>query len=108
MKVDAVGLDRATTYWYRFRLRGRRRTAGRTRTAPTPSDADVPRLRMGRASPAPTCRRGWFTALPAPRRAAATSTWSLHLGDYFYEYGPGEYGRHRDVVRPHEHAAADA
>ncbi|BAS11237.1 phospholipase D [Arthrobacter sp. Hiyo4] len=26
----------------------------------------------------------------------------LHLGDYLYEYGPGEYQARDVVVRPHE------
>ena len=57
-------------------------------------------------SPAPTGRPA--TSPPtATSRPAATSTPWLHLGDYIYEYGTGEYRTRDDVVRPHAPAARD-
>ena len=60
--------------------------------------------------PWPACASAWC---PAPTGRPATSpptgtwpraaTWTpgLHLGDYIYEYGTGEYGTRGTVVRPH-------
>ena len=98
MKVDARGLDPATTYWYRFRAQGTTSPAGRTRTAPA-EDADVPRLRMAVVSCA-NMQAGWFTAY---RHLAERRDLDLvvHLGDYFYEYGPGRWERpDRPAARP--------
>ena len=53
------------------------------------------------SSPAPTGRpAGSAPTGTSPR--AATWTWSLHLGDYLYEYAPGEYQARDVVVRPHD------
>jgi len=97
VKVDARGLDPATTYWYRFRAQGTTSPAGRTRTAPA-EDADVPRLRMAVVSCA-NMQAGWFTAY---RHLAERRDLDLvvHLGDYFYEYGPGQVSDL--IVRPHD------
>jgi alkaline phosphatase D len=97
VKVDARGLDPATTYWYRFRTQGTTSPAGRTRTAPD-VDADVPRLRMAVVSCA-NMQAGWFTAY---RHLAERRDLDLvvHLGDYFYEYGPGQVSDL--IVRPHD------
>jgi alkaline phosphatase D len=97
VKVDARGLDPATTYWYRFRTQGTTSPAGRTRTAPD-ADADVPRLRMAVVSCA-NMQAGWFTAY---RHLAERRDLDLvvHLGDYFYEYGPGQVSDL--IVRPHD------
>jgi alkaline phosphatase D len=97
VKVDADGLEPATTYWYRFRLQGATSPAGRTRTAPA-ADAEVSRLRMAVVSCA-NMQAGWFTAY---RHLAARHDLDLvvHLGDYFYEYGPGQVSDL--IVRPHD------
>ena len=99
VKVDAVGLSPATTYWYRFRCRGATSPVGRTRTAPA-ADAPVARLRMAVVSCA-NLQAGWFTAY---RQLAARDDLDLvvHLGDYLYEYAPGEYQARDVVVRPHD------
>ena len=91
VKVDAGGLAPATTYWYRFSYRGTTSPVGRTRTAPAPT----PPVRRGcawRSCRARTCRpAGSPPTATWPR--AATSTLVVHLGDYLYEYAPGEYRR---------------
>ena len=87
----------ATDYWYRFsagdavspvgahphRAGGRRRRAA---------------LRFGVVSCA-NWEAGYFAAY---RHLAAAATWtpSLHLGDYIYEYGTGEYGDGQATRRP--------
>jgi len=99
VKVDADGLDPATSYWYRFRCQGRTSAVGRTRTAPA-HGAPVKRLRMAVVS-CSNLQAGWFTAY---RHLAARTDIDvvLHLGDYLYEYGPGAYQARDVVVRPHD------
>jgi alkaline phosphatase D len=99
VKVDARGLSPATTYWYRFRWAGAVSPAGRTRTAPA-AGAAVPRLRMAVVS-CSNLQAGWFAAY---RHLTARRDLDLvvHLGDYLYEYAPGEYQARDVVVRPHD------
>ena len=109
VKVDVDGLSPARWYHYRFVLEdpagGPHRTspAGRLRTAPG-LRAGVRRLRLGVVSCA-NWQAGFFAAY---RGIAARD--DLHavlcLGDYLYEYAPGEYGNGQDNtdVRPHEPA----
>lgn len=99
VKVDVRGLSPATTYWYRFTFGGTTSPVGRTRTAPAPS-ARPARLRMAVVSCA-NLQAGWFTAY---RHLAARTDLDLvvHLGDYLYEYAPGEYQARDVVVRPHD------
>lgn len=97
VKVAAGGLAAATTYWYRFGYDGEWSPVGRTMTAPA-ADAAVNRLRMGVVSCA-SWEAGYFAAY---RHLAARGDLNLivHLGDYIYEYGTGEYGAGNRVVRP--------
>ncbi|WP_235534696.1 alkaline phosphatase D family protein [Nocardioides sp. Soil777] len=101
VKVDATGLDPETSYHYRFVTGGVASPVGRTRTAPDAS-ATPDHLRLGVVSCA-NLQAGWFSAY---RHLAARDDLHaiLHLGDYLYEYAPGEYGYGRaDVdVRPHD------
>ncbi|MBF4161684.1 alkaline phosphatase D family protein [Nocardioides sp. CBS4Y-1] len=101
VKVDVGGLEPATTYYYRFFLGGQRSRRGRLRTAPT-THATVGDLRLGLVSCA-NLQAGWFSAY---RGIADRDDLDavLHLGDYLYEYGPGEYGMGPDDidVRPHD------
>jgi alkaline phosphatase D len=68
---------------------------GRTRTAPV---GQVERLRFGVAS-CSSYAQGYFHAYRALARRSDLAA-VLHLGDYIYEYGSGEYGSDR----PHEPA----
>ncbi len=99
VKVDAGGLAPGTAYWYRFRCRGVLSPVGRTRTAP--ADGTTPaRLRMAVVSCA-NLQAGWFTAYRHLARRTDLDL-VLHLGDYLYEYAPGEYQARDVVVRPHD------
>lgn len=103
VKVDATGLEPATWYHYRFHLAGETSRVGRTRTAPA-HDALPDHLRFGVVSCA-NLQAGWFSAY---RGLAARDDLHavLHLGDYVYEYGPGEYGygQSDEDIRTHEPA----
>ncbi|GIF08125.1 alkaline phosphatase D family protein [Actinoplanes siamensis] len=96
VKVDVTGLTPATTYWYRFGLNGAWSPTGRTMTAPAATDA-VTRLRAGVVSCA-NWEAGFFAAY---RHLAERGDLNLvvHLGDYIYEYGTGEFDAAGKVVR---------
>ena len=87
VKVDVDGLEAATTYYYRFIAQGRTSIVGRTRTAP---EGMVERLRFGVMS----CSNYAFGYFHGYRDAAKRADLDaiIHLGDYIYEYGEGEYG----------------
>ena len=89
VKVDVRGLAPETWYFYRFRCAGVTSRTGRTRTAPA-RDATPDHLRFGVVSCA-NWQAGWFSSY---RGLAARDDLHavVHLGDYLYEYGPGEYG----------------
>jgi alkaline phosphatase D len=101
VKAVAAGLDPQTWYWYRFTYGRDVSAVGRTRTAPA-AGAAVERLRFGVVS-CSNLQAGWFSAY---RHLAQRGDLDavLHLGDYIYEYGPGEYQARDVVVRPHEPA----
>src|SRR5919112_2908637 len=101
VKVDVGGLAPATTYWYRFGVAGTWSPTGRTMTAPA-ADDDITRLRLGVVSCA-NWEAGWFAAY---RHLADRGdlNFVVHLGDYLYEYGPGEFAARNVVVRPTEPA----
>ncbi len=103
VKLDATGLKPATWYYYRFTYRGAHSRVGRMRTAPA-KNASPRNLRFGVVSCA-NLQAGWFSAY---RGIAARDDLHavVHLGDYLYEYGPGQYGYGRENVdiRPHDPA----
>ncbi|MGW0596618.1 alkaline phosphatase D family protein [Streptomyces sp. NPDC002776] len=98
VKADIRGLSPATDYWFRFSAGGTDSPAARTRTAPA-ADAAVPNLRFGVVSCA-NWEAGHFSAYRHLAARGDLDAW-LHLGDYIYEYGTGEYGTRDTVVRPH-------
>jgi len=90
VKVDVTGLQPNTYYYYEFESDGLYSLRGRTKTAPR---GDVDSLRFGVVSCA-SYAHGYFNAydrLTARNDVAAI----IHLGDYYYEYGDGEYGSDR-------------
>ena len=97
VKVDVTGLEPRPLYYYRF-------VFGKRRAAPSAAPGPRPRPRRPRPTcasascPAPTCQAGWFSAY---RHLANRNDLHavLHLGDYIYEYGPGEYGYGQGDVR---------
>ncbi|WP_422756320.1 alkaline phosphatase D family protein [Micromonospora sp. WMMD708] len=97
VKVAVTGLAPATTYWYRFGHGDAWSPTGRTMTAPA-ADAAIDRLRLGVVSCA-NWEAGHFAAY---RRLADRGDLNLvvHLGDYLYEYGTGEFDAGGTVVRP--------
>lgn len=97
VKVDAVGLEPARTYYYRFSSGSDESPVGRTRTLPQRS---VSRLRIAVAS----CANLPFGYFSAYRHIAARADLDLvaHLGDYLYEYAPDTYGDGRALNRVHQ------
>ena len=92
VKVDVRGLPPGQTFYYRFRAQERTSPIGRTRTAPAGS---VGRARFGVAS-CSSFAQGYFHAYRA--LAARTDLDAvLHLGDYIYESGPGQFGDDRAI-----------
>jgi alkaline phosphatase D len=87
VKFDATGLRPGRTYYYRFMALGRTSPIGRTRTA---ADGSLARLRLGVCSCA-SYAHGYFQAYAALARRTDLDV-IVHLGDYIYEYGTGEYG----------------
>lgn len=91
VKVDVAGLSPATTYYYRFvGADGTRSPRGRTKTLPL---GPVANIRFAVVS----CSHysaGYFNVyrMIADRSMPGNDLDAvLHLGDYFYEYGDGEY-----------------
>ncbi len=102
VKIDADRLQPGTDYYYRFRALGRDTMLGRTRTAPS---GDVANVRFAVAS----CSNYAFGYFHSYRHIAAREDLDavLHLGDYIYEYGDGEYGDLRPLDPPHEIVTLD-
>ena len=97
VKVDVTGLAPATTYYYRFTSGGVASPVGRTRTLPVGA---VDRLRVAVLSCA-SLAQGYFNAYRRVSRRADLDL-VVHLGDYIYEHGDGEYGSVRLYKPPHE------
>jgi alkaline phosphatase D len=81
VKVDVVGLEPATTYYYRFTALGRTSIVGRTRTAPA---AAVDNLRFAVLS----CSSYWSSYWSGLGSIARRDDLDLviHCGDYVYDY----------------------
>ncbi|WP_371308482.1 alkaline phosphatase [Gordonia sp. (in: high G+C Gram-positive bacteria)] len=106
VKVDAGGLSPKTLYWYRFRVldgpaAGAVSPVGRTRTAPATAD-DLQRATFGVVS-CSNWEAGYFGAYRELAKKPGLDA-VVHLGDYLYEYGPGEYGGKHGPVRRHQPA----
>ncbi len=99
VKVDATGLRAATTYYFRFRANGMTSPVGRTRTTAASATAlDRARLAVVSCS---SMAHGYFHAYRAVSRRLDLDA-VIHLGDYIYEYGTGEYGNVREYDPPTE------
>lgn len=102
VKIDVAGLSPATTYYYRFRTPdGTVSPTGTTRTAAA-AGSSVTRLRFAVVS-CSNWEAGYFSAY---RHIADRTDIDavIHLGDYLYEYGAGEYGGKDGSVRLHQPA----
>lgn len=82
VKVDAGGLQSATTYWYAFTALGYRSPIGRTRTAPKAGDG-ITELTIGHVS----CTNWWADFMNGYARAGERGDIDLitHAGDHVYE-----------------------
>lgn len=96
-KVDADGLAAGTPYYYRFVAGDVSSPIGRTRTAPS---GNVERLRFGVAS-CSSYAHGYFHAYRSLSERLDLDA-VIHLGDYIYEYGTGDYGKVRAYEPAHE------
>ena len=90
VKVDAIGLRPNTTYYYQFKSEGATSPVGRTKTLPVGPTSS---LRMAVVS----CSNHAYGYFNAYGRIAQRADLDLvmHLGDYLYEYGNGQYGTAR-------------
>lgn len=97
-KLDVRGLVWGRDYYYRFSALGRTSMVGRARCAP--KDGEAKALRFAVTSCA-SLGHGHFHVY---RRIAEREDLDavLHLGDYLYEYGTGEYGTVREYEPAHE------
>ncbi|KQQ96217.1 alkaline phosphatase [Massilia sp. Leaf139] len=96
--VDAVGLQPARWYWYRFMLGDAVSPVGRTRTAPA-GDALPSSLKLAVAS----CQHWEFGHYAAHRHiAAAAPDLVAFLGDYIYEWGPYQLRHPQRAIRSDE------
>lgn len=86
VKVDVTGLKPGTIYYYGFSVGTETSTIGRTQTAPATGGE---RLNIALVS-CSNFPAGWFNAYQAIARRGDVDL-VLHVGDYIYEYGPGEY-----------------
>ncbi|MCB9593556.1 MAG: alkaline phosphatase D family protein [Sandaracinaceae bacterium] len=102
VKVDAMGLSPATTYYYGFSALGGDSPVGRTRTAPTGA---VERVRFGLVS-CSSLGHGFFHSYAKLAQRADLDA-VIHLGDYIYEYGTGGYGDRREYLPAHEAVSLD-
>lgn len=102
LKVDVRTLAPATTYYYRFHALDETSPVGRTRTAPI---GDHDRLRFGLVS-CSCLSQGWFHAYRSLAERADLDA-VIHVGDYIYEFGNGEYGNVRGFEPGHELVSLD-
>lgn len=93
VKVDVSGLQPATTYYYEFSAYGRNSLRGRTRTLPAGTGVDSLRFAVVSCS---NYAHGFFNGY---ERITSRNDIDavLHLGDYIYEYGDGQFGSARNL-----------
>ncbi len=97
VKVEATCLQPGTTYYYRFQSLGRTSVVGRTKTAPYGS-TDQRRFAFCSCSSFP---HGYYHAYRQIGERQDIDV-VMHLGDYIYEYGNGDYGEVRESDPPWE------
>lgn len=86
VKIDVTGLRSGTVYYYGFKVGNQSSPIGRTLTAPRQGGSSL-KIALVSCSNYPA---GWFNAYQAIARRGDVDL-VLHVGDYLYEYGPGEY-----------------
>ncbi|MDB5284136.1 MAG: hypothetical protein JWO06_3211, partial [Bacteroidota bacterium] len=88
VKADVCGLQPSTYYYYMFYALGGNSITGRTKTAPA-AGADVDSLRFAVVSCA-SWEHGYFNAYQSISNRNNIDA-VVHVGDYIYEYGSGDY-----------------
>lgn len=88
VKLDCTGLSADTVYFYQFLSNGVRSPVGRTRTMPAANNKRALNLGLVSCSSMP---HGFFNAYAQLAKRTDLDA-VVHLGDYIYEYGDGEYG----------------
>jgi alkaline phosphatase D len=88
VKVDADNLNADTQYTYRFTVGDTNSVVGHTRTLPA-ANASVEQLRFAVFSCA-NYPKGYFNPYDDAAKQSDLNA-VIHLGDYFYEYGPDGY-----------------
>lgn len=101
VKVIADNLNPGQTYFYRFRAGEAVSETGRTRTLP---EGDTDQLRFAMVSCA-NWEHGYFNTYDAVAKRAAENPYDamIHLGDYYYEYGPYDTPRLPDRTHSPAH-----
>jgi len=91
VKVDAIGLQPFTWYYYEFETEGKRSVRGRTRTLPV---GDIDSLRFAIVS-CSDYTNGYYNAYAKITERNDVFA-VIHLGDYIYEYGGGTAPRNHE------------
>lgn len=86
VKVDVTGLGSGQVYFYGFSVGTQTSSTGRTLTAPARGGESL-KVALVSCSNFPA---GYFNVYEAVARRGDLDL-VLHVGDYIYEYGPGEY-----------------
>lgn len=97
VKVDVMGLQPNTYYYYDFKALNKYSVRGRTKTAPV---GNIDSLRFAMVSCA-DFEGGYFNAYKILTQRNDVDAIILN-GDYIYEYGTGEYPETTNPVRPFE------
>ncbi|MCE7067030.1 alkaline phosphatase [Dyadobacter sp. CY326] len=95
VSVDISGLKSNTKYYYRFAITNANiiSPTGETKTLAKAGETDEVKLAVCSCSNYPA---GLFNVYGAI--AASDADVVLHLGDYIYEYGAGQYGSNPDTI----------
>ncbi|CCH01845.1 alkaline phosphatase [Fibrella aestuarina BUZ 2] len=95
VSIDLSGLSSNTPYFYRFTITGTDTTSvvGETRTLPKGAERNEVKIAFCSCSNYPA---GLFNVYGAI--AASDADVVLHLGDYIYEYGAGQYGSNPTTI----------
>lgn len=99
VKVDVVGLDPNTFYYYEFEYEGSYSAVGRTKTLPI---GDIDNTRLAVVSCA-NLEAGYFNVYQAINERNDVDA-VLMLGDYIYEYETGGYSPNASIDRTWEPA----
>ena len=90
VKVDVMGLQSHTIYYYAFLALGKRSAIGRTKTTPSVSDNNLSTVLKFAVMSCANYEGGYFNAYA---RVAERNDLDavIHLGDYYYDYAMGSH-----------------